>query len=196
MGISAETKQKMGEFAAEQSRLYLDDAELSYREKLWRKSRQARDRMAAKVDLFRKTSRKSDDARDDMVTYMADFIDDLMSQGLSEEEAFEKAKEQLTFQNETQHGRTLKEKYADYYRDMAPGVHEAIGLYYAGFMLLCGILGGIVGVFVPLGIWTEAWRSWMHSEAVYWWPVIVSAALGAGIGLALAMIKHASIVRK
>ena len=196
MSIGEETKRKMGEFAAEQSRLYLDDAELSYREKLWRKGRQAREKMAARVDRFRKTSRKSDDARDDMVIYMADFIDDLTSQGLSEEEAFEKAKEQLTFQNETQHGRTLKEKFADYYRDMPPGAHEAIGLYYAGFMLLCGILGGIAGTFVPLGILTEASWPWMYSETVRWWPVIVSAALGAGIGLALAMIKHASIVRK
>lgn|GEM_PF-3725423 len=60
-----------------------------------------------------------------------------MEKGLSKQESFERAKEELQFRSDTAHSADLQEKIADYYvQILNPASDEAIGLFMADFCSL------------------------------------------------------------
>ena len=75
------------------------------------------------------------EAQNDMILYMSDYMKDLMEEGLSEQEAFERAKEALKFRSETTVSNDLKKRFEEYYENLDIAHHEAIGLFYAAFMM-------------------------------------------------------------
>jgi len=124
----------MVQFAKEQSQYYLDEAEMTYLERLRRKTGQALNRIAAKLAKFKGRSAMAQEAQNDLILYMSDYMKDLMEKGLSEEEAFERAKEELAYRSESARSADLHERFARYYENRDPALEEAIGLFYAGFL--------------------------------------------------------------
>lgn len=186
MSISAETKKKIDQFAKEQAAYYLEDAELSYLEKLRKKGALTKEKVARKLDRFRNSTGRSHDAQGELILYVTDSMADLMAEGLSEQDALEKAKERLAFRNENTYTDALKDKYRAYYMEMPLGVQEAIGLLYGAMVILGAVLGGVAGFF--LGTYVFSYPLWAS--------ILVSAAVGVGLGLPVAMLKNASIIRK
>lgn len=76
------------------------------------------------------------EAQNDMILYMKD----LMEEGLSEQETFERAKEALKFRSETTESTDLKKRFEEYYENLDIAHDEAIGFFYAAFMFIGFIL--------------------------------------------------------
>ncbi|MEK4496014.1 hypothetical protein [Ureibacillus sp. FSL W8-0352] len=86
MNFSDEMKGKIKQFAKEQSQYYLEEAEMTYLEKLKYKTGQIRSRVTSKLSKLKSQSNMSMEAQNDMILYMKDLIEE----GLSEQEAFER----------------------------------------------------------------------------------------------------------
>lgn len=187
MNFSREIQQKMNHFAKEQSELYLDDAEMTYMEKLRRKNGKAKEKINAQLAKFKNSSAQSREAQDDMILYMSDYMNDLISQGLSEQAAYEKASNQLSFTSKTSQSTSLQHKFQKYYENLDVAVMEAVGLYYAAGVIIGPILGGVAGTL--LGATLFASISW-------WIPIVAGAVVGGGIGIGFGLLMHASIIQK
>ncbi len=185
MGISNEMKKKVDQFAKEQAQFYLDDAELSYIEKLRKKGSITKGKITAKLAKFKSSSDRSNEAQGDMILYMSDYMNDLISQGLSEQEAFDKARQQLAFDSRSSQAADLQEKYKKYYEQLSPGVYEAIGMYYAAFSIFGIVVGALAGSLLGLYIFSVP----------LWISIALSTAAGFFLGIATAMLMHASVVR-
>ena len=188
MSFSHEIKEKISQFAKEQSQHYLDEAEMTYMEKLRRKTGQTKSKIIAKLAKFKSRSETSLEAQNDMILYMSDYMKDLTAEGFSEQEAFERAKEELKFRSETAKSADLQERFAEYYENRDPADYEAVGLFYAGFMffgLSIGALTGFLGsggreMFLPGG----------------WIDTLIGGMVGFIIGIGLGLISNAIIVLK
>src|SRR5690606_27396664 len=112
MSFSRETVEKINKFAKEQSQHYLEEAEMTYMEKLRRKSDQTKGKIMAKLAKFKSHSDTALEAQNDMILYMSDYMKDLIAEGLSEQEAFEHAKKELQFRSETEKSADLQERFA------------------------------------------------------------------------------------
>ncbi|GIP36583.1 hypothetical protein [Paenibacillus sp. J2TS4] len=179
MSFSRELKEKMNQFAKEQSQHYLEEAEMTYMEKLRRKTGQAKSKIMAKLEKFKSRSETSLEAQNDMIIYMSDYMNDLIAEGLSEREAFERAKEDLTFRSETAKSSDLQEQFAKYFENRDPADYEAIGLFYAGFMFLGSSIGALVGFLGSGGREKFLTGGWIDTLT----GVIVGATIGIGMGL-------------
>ncbi|WP_416825630.1 hypothetical protein [Ectobacillus polymachus] len=188
MNISNETKKKMEIFAREQSQFYLSDAELSYIERLRKKGVQTMGKVSEKLSLFKGTSDKSAEAQGDMLLYMSDYMEDLMSQGMSELDAFEKAKQQLAFESKSVNNADLKEKYLQYYENLTPEYYEKVGLFYGGFVILGLTIGALLGFLMSGGVPTFLKDGWIYT--------LVGCGVGLMLGVGLGLISNAIIVSK
>lgn len=104
-------KTKVESFAREQAPYYLEEVEMTYREKLHRKTIQTKDKATKKLARFKNRSEKGKEAEDDMVLYMTDYINDLIARGMSEEDAFEKAETDLKKDSGSIYSSALQDKY-------------------------------------------------------------------------------------
>jgi len=145
MSFSHEIKEKINQFAKEQSQHYLEEAEMTYLEKLRLKTGQTKKKISAKLAKLKSRSETSLEAQNDMILYMSDYMNDLKAEGFSEQEAFERAKEELKFRSETVKSADLQERFAEYYENRDPADHEAIGLFYGGFMFFGQSIGALIG---------------------------------------------------
>jgi hypothetical protein len=123
-----------------------------------------------------------------MILYMSDYMKDLMDKGFSEQEAFEKAKEELKFRSETVKSADLQERFAEYYENRNPADYEAIGLFYAGFMFFGFSVGALIGFLGSGG------REMFLSGG--WIDTLIGAGIGGTIGIGLGLISNAIIVLK
>ncbi len=188
MTFSREIRDKMVQFAKEQSQYYLDEAEMTYLERLRRKTGQARNRIAAKLAKFKGRSAMAQEAQNDLILYMSDYMKDLMEKGLSEEEAFERAKEELAYRSESARSADLHERFARYYENRDPALEEAIGLFYAGFLFFGVSIGALTGFLEGGGRETFLTGGWIDAA--------IGAVAGTVIGLGAGLISHAVIVLK
>ncbi|AST58433.1 putative conserved membrane protein [Thermoanaerobacterium thermosaccharolyticum] len=101
MNFSDEIREKIKQFAKEQSQYYLEEAEITYLEKIQHKIGQTKNKFANKLSKLKSRSDVSLDVQNDLILYMSDYLKDLMEKGFSEQEAFQLAKEELKFQSET-----------------------------------------------------------------------------------------------
>lgn len=188
MTFSQDIKDKIYQFAKEQAQYYLDEAEMTYLEKLRRKTGQTKSKIAAKLAKLKSRSETSLEAQNDLILYMSDYMKDLMAKGLSEQEAFERAKEELKYRSASAKSLDLQERFARYYENRDPADDEAIGLFYAGFLFFGVSIGSLAGLFVGGG------REMFVSGG--WIDTVIGGAVGTVIGLGLGMISNAIIVLK
>ena len=188
MTFSRETKEKINQFAREQAQHYLEEAEMTYLEKLRRKTGQTKRKISAQLAKLKSRSEKSIDAQNDMMLYMSDYMNDLIAQGLSEQEALARAKEELKFRSETARSVDLQERFAEYYENRDPADDEAIGLFYAGFLFFGLAIGALVGFLGSGGRETFLAAGWIDT--------LIGAGIGAIIGIGLGLTSHAVIVLK
>ncbi|WP_163183508.1 hypothetical protein [Neobacillus sedimentimangrovi] len=188
MNFSNEMKEKIKQFAKEQSQYYLEEAEMTYLEKLQHQIGQTKRKVTNKLSKLKTRSNVSIDVQNDLILYMSDYMNDLMENGVSEQEAFERAKEELKFQSETTRSSDLKDKFVEYYENFNPADHEAIGLFYAGFMFFGISVGGLIGFIASGG------RDLFLSGG--WIDTLIGTAVGGIIGIGLGLISNAIIVLK
>ncbi|CAG5083025.1 Putative uncharacterized protein [Thermobacillus xylanilyticus] len=188
MSLSRETIDKIRKFAKEQSRYYLEDAEMTYMEKMRRKSAQTRDRIMKKLAKFKNRSETALEAQNDMILYMSDYMNDLIAQGYSEQEAFERARQDLQFRSDSDKSADLKERFTEYYENFDPAASEAIGLFYAGFLFFGVAIGGLAGLIAGGG--KDAFLSGG------WIDTLVGVLVGGVIGLGFGMISNAVVALK
>ncbi|AIM17198.1 hypothetical protein HW35_13875 [Bacillus sp. X1(2014)] len=188
MNFSNEMKDKIKQFAKEQSQYYLEEAEMTYLEKLQHQIGQTKRKVTNKLSKLKTRSNVSIDVQNDLILYMSDYMNDLMEKGVSEQEAFERAKEELKFQSETSRSSDLKDKFVEYYENFNPADHEAIGLFYAGFMFFGISVGGLIGFIASGG------RDLFLSGG--WIDTLIGTAVGGIIGIGLGLISNAIIVLK
>ncbi len=181
-------KEKIKQFAKEQSQYYLEEAEMTYLEKLQHQIGQTKRKVTNKLSKLKTRSNVSIDVQNDLILYMSDYMNDLMENGVSEQEAFERAKEELKFQSETTRSSDLKDKFVEYYENFNPADHEAIGLFYAGFMFFGISVGGLIGFIASGG------RDLFLSGG--WIDTLIGTAVGGIIGIGLGLISNAIIVLK
>lgn len=188
MTISNETRQKINKFAQEQSGKYLDEAEMTYVEKLNKKAGDTKAKVASKFDKLKTRSEKGKEAQDDMILYMNDYINDLLSQGLSEDEAFARASEVMQFDSGTQQAINLNDRFQEYYENKDLAQQEAIGTFYGGFIILGLTLGALIG-FLSGGAVNEFTESgWIYT--------LIGAAVGLFTGVGLGLIAQGFVTLK
>ena len=188
MSFSREITDQIAKFAKEQSRYYLEDAEMTYLEKLRRKSGQTKDKIMAKLAKFKSRSDTAVEAENDMILYMSDYMNDLIAEGYSEREAFERAKKELSFRSETVKSADLRKRFEDYYRNLDPADYEAAGLFYAGFLFFGVAVGGLAGFLAGGG------RGMFLSGG--WIDTLIGTAVGGILGIGCGLISNAVIVLK
>jgi hypothetical protein len=188
MSFSRETTEKIRAFAREQSRHYLEQAEMTYLENLRRKSSRTKSRVLAKLAKFKSRSETAVEAENDLVLYMSDYMNDLMAEGLSEEEAFERAKNDLQYRSDTEKSADLRERISSYYETLDPAVYEAIGLFYAGFLFFGGTVGALAGLAAGGGRGAFLAGGWIDT--------LIGVADGGAIGIGFGLISHAVITLK
>jgi hypothetical protein len=186
MSFSLETQQRIEQFAREQSQHYLEKAEMTYLEKLRKKSGQTKRKIGRKLARFKSRSEQGREAQNDMLLYMSDYMEDLMSKGLSEQEALEKAKEELAASSESDRHADLRERFYQYYGDRDPADYEAAGLLYGGFLILGVAAGALVGYALSGGR-----QEFLNSG---WVDTLIGAGAGALLGIGLGLISNAIIV--
>ncbi len=110
MSFSPEIKEKIDEFARELLQYYLEEAEMTYMEKLRWEIGQTKNKIMARLGKLKSRSETSLEVQNDMIIHMSNYMNDLIAEGFSEQGAFERAKEELKFCCETA-------KYADLHLD-------------------------------------------------------------------------------
>lgn len=186
--FSHEMKEKIKQFAKEQAPYYLEEAEMTYMEKLRRKTGETKSKLMAKFAKFKSRSETAMEAENDMILYMSDYMKDLMEQGLSEQEAFERAKEELKFRSETTKSADLQERIVAHYHHMDIADYEAVGLFYGAFVFLGLSIGALVG-FIGSG----GWEMFLSGG---WIRTLIGAIVGFLIGTGLGLLSNAIIVLK
>jgi hypothetical protein len=190
MTLSNETQSRISEFAKDQSHHYLDAAQMTYLEKLQRKMRTTKHKATRKLNRFKSRSEQSIEAHDDMTLYMNDYVEDLISQGLSEEEAFSKAQADLAHDSDSDLATDIQERYVnqltEYFAHQDPSLQEAIGLYYAAGVLIGLVLGTLAGLAVGL----------LYLGDLFWIGAIVGFVAGLLLGVGVAMLFNARALNK
>lgn len=176
---------KINQFAKEQSQIYLEEAEMTYLEKLRRKTTKTKHKIGAKLARFKGSSSQAIDAQNDMILYMSDYMNDLMSKGLTEQEAYEKAKVELAASGVSDIHTDLHERYRQYYENRDPRDYEVIGLLHGGFTIIGLAIGAIVGYSVSGG-----WHTFLDGG---WIDTVIGCVAGVVIGEGIALICNAII---
>ena len=188
MKFSHEITQKINSFAKEQSQFYLEEAQMTYLEKLRKEARETKRNLGAELSRFKVRSTQSVDAQNDMIIYMSDYIADLMNRGMSEKDAFEKAKTELTASGDSEFLSNLNEKLQHFYGNQHPAIYEAIGLFYGGSVIVGMVLGGLISYVLSGG-----WREFINGG---WIDVSIGVGVGILFGVGVGVFCHAFIAKK
>jgi len=186
MNFSKETERKIDQFAKEQSQFYLEESEMTYLEKLRRKAGQTKRKLDRKLARFRSSSEQALEARNDMFLYMSDYMNDLISRGLSEEEAFEKASAELRASGEgteTDPHADFHDRIQQYYLTRDPADYEAIGVFYGGFLFLGIAAGALIGFIAGGALPGFRLDGWIYT--------LIGTGVGVIAGIGLGLISHA-----
>jgi len=217
MTISEETKKRIEDFSREQSRFYLDRAHMTYWEKLQDKAEKTQRKVADKAAQFKFRSQQSEEAQGDLMLYMNDFVEDLLSQGVPEEEAFERARRELACDSGTNAALDLQDLYAEKMLGFEPldsHANEAAGFLddtgaprshgKQGAVARTLISGMIIGLlfasFTILGVIIGALIGFLGSGGIPtflaggWIATIIGLVVGAVIGIGLALLGMAIVI--
>ncbi|MDD2360130.1 MAG: hypothetical protein PHS89_09865 [Syntrophaceticus schinkii] len=188
MSFSPEIKEKIDQFAEEQLQHYLEEAEMTYMDKLRWEIGQTRSKIMAKLGKLKGHSETSLEVQNDMIIYMSNYMNDLIAEGFSEQGAFERAKEELKFCCEIAKSADLQERFAEHDESRDPADYGAVGLFYAGFLSFGFSIGALAGFLGSGG------REVFLSGG--WIDTLIGVAVGVIIGLGMGFINNAILVLK
>ena len=188
MTVSERSKDEINQFAKAQALHYLDIAEMTYLEKVKAKGQNARHRAARKLKRFKPGSDDAAEVQNDLILYMHDYMEDMLSQGIPEAEALERAKKDLRASEQSDAQSLMQEKIMKYIEERDPATDEAIGLFYGGFVLLGLLLGALIGYLGGGG------RELFLSGG--WIDTLVGTGVGLLLGAGAGMISHGILVRR
>lgn len=188
MNFSEETKEKIKQFAKEQSKYYLEEVEMTYLEQLRQKTGQMKSKFLEKFAKLKSRSDISIEAENDMILYMSDYMKDLMESGLSEQEALERAKKELQFRSDTVQSDDLQKRFAKYYENCHSTDLEIIGLFYGGFLFFGLSIGALIGFILGGGKEMFLSGGWLET--------MIGAAVGTMIGIGMGQISNALVLLK
>ncbi|MEQ7050943.1 hypothetical protein ABN764_09815 [Paenibacillaceae sp. P-4] len=182
MTMSKDTEHKMKQFIKQNTQLNMAGSdELTYFEKLVQKANATLGEAKKQAAKFKWTSQKNREAQEDLMGYMSDYIQDLVAEeGISEADAFERAKAAFSVENPDN---PLLHSEAKWLHYGEPAVAEAIGLYYGAFMFIGLALGALVGVILQMVVLKEGIGLLFF----------IVTGIGLMLGLALGMMKNAQI---
>ncbi len=182
MTLSRDTEKKINQFVKKNTELNAtDNEELTYFEKLALHANKTLGEAKKTAAKFKWTSQKNQEAQEDLISYMTDYIQDLVVEGgISETDAFEKAKGTFAVENPEN---PLLDSNAKWLHHFEPNVEEAIGLYYAAFMFIGLTLGALLGVILQMVVLKE------EIGLLFF----IVTGIGLMLGLAFGMLKNAKI---
>lgn len=176
--ISGKTMKSIEDFAKYLSfKLgYTSDENMTYLEEIKRGLQMAKEDWKRDVDDMKKETAKvvarlglsptkKEDFAEEMKLFLADHVEDLISQGYSEEEALKKTMQQFSEEDFSEIKRNGWEGME--MRGKMETRYEAIGVFYAAFLFL-GLGGG-------------AWMGYAHDHL--WLGLGIGGAIGLGLGL-------------
>ena len=169
VNMRQETRRQIEQFAKEHAQRYLEAAEQTHLEKLRLE--------AAKAKI---TQAQKNEAENDLISYMSDYMNDLIMQGTAESDALEKAKRELSVPEAAEQHDDLQERFRSYYEEAeTSGKNEAIGLMYGA----CSVLGMVAGLWIGYinGGGKDAFLQGGWIDTVI--GLIVGVLLGTGMGL-------------
>ena len=158
---------------------------MTYMEKLRRKSGQTKDKIGKKLSRFKGCSDKGLEAQNDMALYMSDYVNDLISQGLTEQEAFEKASEVLKSDSGTEQSTDFTRWMQAHIENHDPAEQETIGVFYGGFTVIGLTVGGLIGFLSSGGRLSFLCGGWIDT--------LIGIGTGILIGTGLGLISHGVI---
>ncbi|RID82183.1 hypothetical protein D1953_18700 [Peribacillus asahii] len=152
MALSKDIEQKIKKFVKQNTQL-IDNEELTYFEQLALHANIKLGEAKKTAAKFKWTSKKNKEAQEDLMSYMIDYIQDLVVEGgYTEADAFEKAK--VTFAVENPEN-PLLDSDAKWLHHFESNIEEAIGLYYAAFMFIGLTAGALLGVILQMVVLKE-----------------------------------------
>ncbi|MDR2957501.1 MAG: hypothetical protein LBU61_04885 [Coriobacteriales bacterium] len=195
--LPPDMQERINQYAREQSRYYLDRAEMTYWEKIQDKADRTRRKLSRKLDRLKLQSVQSAESQVDLSAYITDYINDLVSQGLELEMAFQQAIRELAYDSGSSDALELSEYYAAIFGNLHGKewpedsalygfVGSGYGLYYSGGVIIGCILGALFG-FVTGLIFFSSW---------FWLTAIIGFFAGAVFGVGCAMLLHARALQK
>jgi hypothetical protein len=121
------------------------------------------------------SSHEKDDFKEEMKSFLMDSVNDLVSQGYSEEEALKRAFEQFGDEH-TLETEVVRKQNKEGWMNMNMKEQEAVGLFYAAGLFL-GVGGGATAGF-------------------FYNHLFIGASIGAVIGIGLGLLSNAFIALK
>ncbi|WP_251862325.1 hypothetical protein [Clostridium sp. Marseille-Q2269] len=161
---------------------------MTYFEILGLKANDTINKAKKEVGKFKISSKKHEEETEELAGYMTDYIEDLVNQGYSEEDALQKDK--IDFEVQNPENPLLKDEYCEklqhYIESMDPATQEAIGLIYGSRLFIGVVVGGITGVLGQI----------LFNSHIFGPILWIMLGLGFMLGLALGMSSHANINMK
>ncbi|NLN50227.1 MAG: hypothetical protein GX149_01200 [Acholeplasmataceae bacterium] len=172
MNLSKEIETKIKVFAKEQAKHYFREAESQYLEK---GSKVFRRKLSAE-----QKSKTLLEVEDDLTLYTIDVMAELVAKGLSEEEAFEVAKEKLGHQKFDSKLVTIQKKAKEYYQKFHISDFTAFGILFVSLLIAGSVLGILIGFIAGGGK-----ESFLEGG---WIDTLIGLFAGATIAFACGMI--------
>ncbi|MBD8500092.1 hypothetical protein [Paenibacillus arenosi] len=179
MKISQELEQKITKYVKQSTHL-VDSDDLTYFEKIALVARLKMNSAKKAANKLKWTSKENKEAQEDLMNYMTDYIFDQITEGYSEEEAFERAKAAFSVENPDN---PLLKSDSDWINHYEPHVVDAVNLYYAAYLFIGLALGAFLGLVLQI----------LTQDQVIGVVLFIAAGIGSVGGLGAAMLKNAQI---
>lgn len=157
--------------------------EQTYWERISQKLDTVKNKAEKQVHKFTRNPATLDEAQE-LKDYMTQYVENLMeAEALTEEDAFARAAAEFDIPEAQS---TYEEQMREYYSQFDPAYEEAVGLIYASRMLICGVIGGILGMFGQM----------YYNGEVVGLVLAITVFLGILLGVGLALGSQAKIVKE
>lgn len=170
------------------ARTSLKKEEMTYFEILSQKTNTSMHKVKKTIGKLKRNSKNYNDSKEELSSYLQDYVEDLLQAGYSEVDALEKAKVAFEVQN-PDNPLLTDEKYQDwqeYHESLSPAIQEAIGLAYGSCTLIGMVLGTILGIFAQI----------LYNGYFYGWLLVILIVLGLLLGVSVGMAKHAKLIKE
>jgi seryl-tRNA synthetase len=167
---------KLG-YVSKENMTYLEQLKREFynsKKEITENMKQFRDELEKFIQKLKVSSSEKDDFKEEMKQFLVDSVEDLMSQGYSEEEALKRALEQFGDEHSLEVPLEVNDKQNS--KGWESMKQEAIGLFYAAGLFLGGGAGAAIG--------------FLYHHLLF------GAAFGVIIGVGLGLLSNAIIALK
>jgi seryl-tRNA synthetase len=167
---------KLG-YVSKENMTYLEQLKREFynsKKEITENMKQFRDELEKFIQKLKVSSNEKDDFKEEMKQFLVDSVEDLMSQGYSEEEALKRALEQFGDEHSLEVPLEVNDKQNS--KGWESMKQEAIGLFYAAGLFLGGGTGATIG--------------YLYHHLVF------GAAIGVIFGIGLGLLSNAIIALK